>query len=283
MASWENFINRKMIDTTTGDIFVRTKSLRSWQEVKDLLNKFDHNWIFRGQEDSSWGLQTSLERWAEKEGYSDYEFFEKIFLEEFKRGAKRYLSSLIHLPENTLEWLSLMQHHGCPTRLLDFTKSPYVAAFFALEDCKENGCAIWCVESNWCKETAVKNFNKEHIKKEEQISIVCDFAEERIFKVLFWEDPKAVKMIFPVSPLYSNERIDMQQGLFLCQGSNETFEENVKAMDSFYDYIIKIIISPKVRKEAIIDLNKMNINNATLFPGLDGYARSIKNKVWIER
>ena len=81
-----------------------------------------------------------------------------------------------------------------------------------------------------------------------------------------------MKMIFPVSPLHGNERIDMQQGLFLCQGSNGTFEENIDTMDNSCGYVIKIIISPGVCKEAIIGLNKMNINNATLFPGLDGYA-----------
>ena len=126
-------------------------------------------------------------------------------------------------------------------------------------------------------------FNKEHDEKEEQITVAHDFAEEKIFKVLFWEDARAVQMIFPVNPLHNNERIEIQQGLFLCQGSNEMFSENVGAMNDSSGNIVKIIVSPKARKEAIIDLNKMNINNATLFPGLGGYARSIKNKVWIEK
>ena len=283
MSGWKSLVDKIFLDGTTGDDFCRTKPFHSWQEVKTLLNKFDHSWIFRGQEDASWELRTSLERWMQKERIApNYEFLEQIFFDEFKRGAIRYLPSLIHLPHNTLEWLSLMQHYGCPTRLLDFTVSPYVAAFFALENCKKDGCAIWCIERNWCKEIAVRNFNKEH-SEHEQISVDCNFAKEEIFKMLFWKNPKAVQMIFPVSPLHSNERIDMQQGLFLCQGSDETFEDNLEAMDNSFDHIIKIIISPEVRKEAIIDLNKMNINNATLFPGLEGYARSIKNKIWIEK
>ena len=38
------------------------------------------------------------------------------------------------VPANRLEWLALMQHYGTPTRLLDFTRSPYVACYFALEE-----------------------------------------------------------------------------------------------------------------------------------------------------
>jgi len=284
MSGWKDIVPKEYIDASSPDSFVRTKAFSAWEDVKVLLSKFGGNWIFRGQEDVSWGLQTSLERWALREGQSaNVAFFEKIFVEEFQKGARNHLLSSIHLPENTLEWLSLMQHHGCPTRLLDFTCSQYVAAFFALENCWKNDCTVWCIERDWCKTTAVSNFNGDHEKKEDQISIDCDFADEKIFKVLFWEDSKATQMIFPAVPLHNNARIEIQQGLFLCQGSEESFSENVGAMDNYLDYIVKIVISPDARKDGIKDLNKMNVNNATLFPGLDGYARSIKNKVWIEK
>lgn len=283
MNKWKDIVSKDLIDTATADGLVRTITFVNWEDAKILLSKFGGNWIFRGQEDASWGLQTSLERCVHKEKRcADVQFFERSLVEEFKKGAKARLVSIMDYPENTLEWLSLMQHHGCPTRLLDFTRSQYVAAFFALENCFKSNCAVWCIEHDWCKATAVGNFNREHTKKEDQITVNCDFADEKIFKVLFWDDPKATQMIFPVVPLHSNARIEIQQGLFLCQGSEESFDENVGAMEDHLEHIVKIVISPDAREEGIKDLNKMNVNNATLFPGLDGYARSIKNKVWIE-
>ena len=57
---------------------------------------------------------------------------EERILRIFKRKAHHFLSAG-PLPDDDFEWLALMQHHGAPTRLLDFTWSPYVAAFFALQ------------------------------------------------------------------------------------------------------------------------------------------------------
>src|SRR5216684_3693164 len=53
---------------------------------------------------------------------------------------------LAHVPDDadSFHWLALMQHHGAPTRLLDFTWSPYVAAFFALERATSDA-AIWAI------------------------------------------------------------------------------------------------------------------------------------------
>ena len=101
----------------------------TWLEALALLNQLDHYSIFRGQADSIWELRTSIERCAFlRNGWR----MEKQLLNDFKRGA----SSFLAVPPaslDTLSWLALMQHHGAPTRLLDFTNSPHIASYFALE------------------------------------------------------------------------------------------------------------------------------------------------------
>ncbi len=125
-----------------------------------LKNKYEEyaakppRWIFRGQKDSSWGLEPSLERVMRdfKKPLSEMRPFEDRLLGQFKRDFHRYSQ---YLPEDRdkLEWLTLMQHHGAPTRLLDWTYSFYVALFFAVESTPEDQtCAIWA----WIKPTAGK-------------------------------------------------------------------------------------------------------------------------------
>src|ERR1035441_8688531 len=87
-------------------------------------------WVFRGQPNADWELQPSLERFASEMAQPRMvDSIEGHHLHEFRRRAQHYTETV---PEygNLLERLALMRHHGSPSRLLDFSKSPYLAAFF---------------------------------------------------------------------------------------------------------------------------------------------------------
>ena len=100
-------------------------------------------WTFRGQADAAWPLETSLTRYLRTFGgpSNGWRQRERHILHTFKRKAHVLLPETPEEGE-TLEWLALMQHHGAPTRLLDFSWSPYVAAFFALERATANAAIL---------------------------------------------------------------------------------------------------------------------------------------------
>src|SRR5262245_20371512 len=130
-------------------VWMRTREynvmrLRSWEEYLSIISDSPYqNWAFRGQRDASAPLYSALSRHfiafrIDQRAWSDQE--ERI-LRVFKRKAIHFLD---HVPDkdDDFEWLALMQDHGAPTRLLDFSWSPYVAAFFALHNTTEEG-VIW--------------------------------------------------------------------------------------------------------------------------------------------
>src|SRR5258708_4434671 len=79
-----------------------------------------------------------------------------------KRVQRTYHQYANHVPRKNseIEWLSVMRHHGAPTRLLDFTYSIYVAAYFALETA-DMDCAVWAVNGPWALKESVGELIRE--------------------------------------------------------------------------------------------------------------------------
>ncbi|MCI0508630.1 MULTISPECIES: FRG domain-containing protein [Chromohalobacter] len=257
------------------------------------------SFIFRGQANAEWGLSSSLERVCKDQGF-DLDFLinrEQHMLHEFKRRAHLYLRNLPE-EENDLEWLALMQHFGAPTRLLDFTSSFYVAAFFAIEN-SSGDAAVWCFNPEF-----FQSYHGQYLSGHETIRKIESYFRSLSGEVL--SNPTGFSsMAIPVEPYILNERISVQQGLFVLPANiTESFEKNLSETlmidecqfserlpsDDYhvfdleegevFDYAaIKIVIPQEMHNYILFNLSMMNITAASLFPGLDGYARSLKSFV----
>src|SRR6476469_8833915 len=136
-------------------------TLKSWEEYLSFISDSPYqNWAFRGQRDASAPLFSVVSRYfmafhVDPRAWPEQE--ERI-LRIFKRKAIHFLDDVPDR-EDDFEWLALMQDHGAPTRLLDFTWSPYVAAFFALHNTTKEG-VIWACnpgEIEKAKEVTLEN------------------------------------------------------------------------------------------------------------------------------
>src|SRR6185369_13246957 len=124
----------------------RVFRLKSWEAFLKLIVQPPYsNWAFRGERDERWPLYSSLSRYLQNFGVDQKAWPEQEarILRVFKRKAHQFLVQPPE-PDDDFQWLALMQHHGAPTRLIDFTWSPYVAAFFALERTLGD-CVVWAM------------------------------------------------------------------------------------------------------------------------------------------
>lgn len=284
---------------------------KSWKEAKEIAKEIETFNLYRGHSDNTWRLESSLFRSASRFllPTKDIRKREQTIIKLFKSRAHHYIQSPPNESE-ILEWVSLIQHHGGPTRLLDFTQSFYIASFFALEAATNTAC-VWAVDEGRLILAIFHDANRRtqadiklDIEYFNPIEKITRFAEEFIKDTTKKDD-----LIIKVVPTRLNERLAVQKGIFLlscnieerfekvlCKSLKFPFEslesknaEQLNARQFLHMYgdkngkrqkpltapIIKINLPIKLRAEAIADLHLMNIDYASLFPGLDGFAKSL--------
>lgn len=235
-------------------------------------------WIFRGQEDCEWGLTTKLERAVKNFGHKmkDAPKIEAGLLRRFMRQCQNYLTKTPS-PGNYMEWFALMRHYGAPTRLLDWTYSFFVATYFAVESAKGK-CVVWAFNAE-CLEKKLKGILPKKTwalayEDDVNLQLYRDFE-----KVFMRKPPKA--FVCPMNPYEFGERLVIQQGVFLCPGDvSKSFESNLEepfSKSELKKNLRKYEIADdlKLRKDILRHLHRMNMNRATLFPGLQGFAESL--------
>jgi len=274
------------------ELFVETADVSTWEEWTALNGRhFDEGtWLFRGQADASWGLRTSIDRACVRtisipDGTgTSFEACigpgrnERTLLARFQRRAQHYIANPPSA-DDTLEWLALMQHYGAPTRLLDWTYSPYVALYFAIEDpsVKANG-AVWAVDCDWLKRHADAALHDRPVGPPDRLPGTA--WHQYLNGVLLRERNPALVVL--VDPLRLNERAVAQQGAFLLNLS-PTGGLDLSLLKMLQDPnppdrapLYRLRVAKEVRLDFLKNLNRMNINSASLFPGLEGFARSLR-------
>lgn len=236
----------------------------SWAEFDEKVESLDHRqWLFRGQADSSWGLETSLYRLftdlqhllPDTSELNEVEY-ERSLVERFQANAHHFLN---FRPEHDdiLEWLAIMQHYGAPTRLLDLTQSPHIATYFALEN-RSGDSAIFAINYHRLEELDDAVLNIENYR-----SRLLEELEEDFLR--------------PYEPRITNERLVCQQGLFLVPSNNsKSIDWMLGQYGSGSKQCIKFVIPASLRKQGLQRLQRMNISSSTLFPGIEGFCKSLR-------
>ena len=240
-------------------------------------------YVFRGMDVASWELLTSLQRLPKKPGTNT-----GVIEHSLVRSFRKYASAGTF--DEKTEWyvLAVAQHNGLPTRVLDWTASPLVAAHFACgeEAYKKDDGAIWCLHAGILRE--INEQSNPGAGSLRGISWVYDTRLlERSFAdlsaldsshssgplMLLWEPPSLDSRIANQSGLLSiMNNPDESQNAFMHTHSKKS-----------PDLVLRIVIEAKAKSEIRDMLDQNGISERTIFPGLPGLCDWLKRyygKAW---
>ncbi|WP_461102621.1 FRG domain-containing protein [Spirosoma koreense] len=248
----------------------------TWNQLMDCL--YEHAWMatlqrfrpslaFRGLPDSSFSLDTSLMRMGK-----DCAQIEGHLLRNFKKYALRNVVER----DSFWYWLSLAQHHGLPTRLMDWTFSPYVALHFVTAHAHyyNRDGIIWCLDYKKVHQQlpdSLGNTLKAEGADVFTVEMLSSIASLREFDALT-ADPFALFF----EPPSIDDRIVNQYALFSVI-SNPTV--SLKDWLAHHpDVYRKIHVAKELKWEIRDKLDQANINERVLFPGLDGLSHWLRRQ-----
>ncbi len=249
---------------------VQPVTFRSWSHLREHLRDRPGA-LFRGQRSTAWRLATSLEREVDRVHRAQVEL---SLLVEFRMAAPAYLPGG-PVPDTDGGWLALMHHHGAPTRLLAFTKSPYVGAYFAVERLRPGDtAAVWEIDELWCTRAAAKPLGADPADLTKVLRAAHAWMHGAVLTRIF-------RGVVSASPTPTAARRVSQQTAFLVPGDVRLdFEDNLEGSageaKDLKEHVRCYAVPAAWRGEILHDLLLMNISRATLFPGLEGFAQSLK-------
>ena len=251
--------------------------IESWSDFDKLVFKNSWNneikrhrsdFVFRGLSCSTYCLEPSLNRNCK----------DKLHLESaLLRNFKKYSSLEIRDSNNFLEIVSLAQHHGLPTRLLDWSFSPYVAAHFATEDFTLYNAdgAIWCIDFVKCREFLPGNLNrilKDNMANTFSIDMLKDVIND--FEILEQLENKYESFPLFFEPPSLDSRIINQYALFSVMSNSQQIISDW--LENYNELGFKIIIPASTKLEIRDKLDQININERTIYPGIDGLCKWLR-------
>jgi hypothetical protein len=294
-VKWNDLV---LTDTATGEKEVFPKSYLNQDELRKTnweiyssfvndLEKEDVKWVFRGLPNSSYCLLSSIER-AIPDDSLRLKIYPKL-IEKFKSSCHLYLDLGSNpILTNLLEIQAMMQHFGAPTRMLDWTYSWEIAGFFASSLANKTDFTIYALNETYIQYITFKMLiDKYGLYKDAKLSNLNDEQYFNYIDSLTYNDNHG--FLLPVRSKRENIRQLQQKGLYTINGNLRFgFEFNLFAtiryglaeniIDNYSKIIRRVDIPYDFAKDLLHELQVVNIGNRTLFPGIEGFARSLNDE-----
>ena len=259
--------------------------IKSWKNLlaethvdsfNDRLKRFRSPFAFRGM-CADWPLSTSLQRL--NHDVSTLRDIERAMFRNFKK----YAYADFEPSSSDWKWLAVAQHHGLPTRLLDWTFSPFVAMHFATNELNQmdKEGVLWMVNFDWSRHYMPEVFQRALGKHYALTFSVEMLEEDEDLKDPFsFERTEATQIPFVMffEPPSLDPRIVNQWGLFSFMNRIELRLDEWLANVALKNakMVRKLIIDANAKWEIRDKLDGMNLTERVIMPGLDGLSTWLK-------
>lgn len=210
--------------------------------VSLILEKLRSAYLFRGHEDIEWELVPVVDRseFSHVGSRISRDQFERLVFDEFRRLALPHLRTR---PVNDWEFLALARQHGVPTRLLDWTENPLAALFFAVGNIVSTDSCVWC---------------STYVEEDSRLDVDAN------------ADPLKFDRLVLYSPPHIHPRIAAQSGVFTVHPTGFTAVSN-----PWHLPLTQIQIPNRCRPRIRVELQRLGVHRASLFPDLEGVGNHV--------
>ncbi len=249
--------------------------VENWLHLQTVLDGLGPSYAFRGQASAEWGLVSSFRRLLGDVDESHALGLELQAILQFRSRAHLHLKPSV-LPPNPfsletldtyLEWLMLMQHHGAPTRLLDWTPSPYVALYFACIERWQSDAAVWFFDHIHASEAGTRALGA-------NTEALLDFVDYPATQI---QATEGEVILFTATKKMLTRREVAQRGAFTFTNRIQAEQQTAIARASGAGGFGSLVIPKELKPEVVQRLDQMNVTAAALFPGTDGIGQSIRD------
>lgn len=250
---------------------------KTFSEVLECVEEFqqarDTSW-YRGIGSTAHSLTPTIFRHPKKKGIDELHALEKELSATFEQRSPPFVNQAF---KSEWEEMFFMQHYGIPTRLLDWTESPFIALYFALTSCErtasgkpKNDAVLWmldpvkwnrCALSDISFKGGILDASKEQVKS---YSPHAGLEERKNLPVMIYGT-------------HNSPRIVAQRGMFALFGKSvASMEDSYEEHDFEHGSLHKLIIDKKVRDEIASSLFRKGISDSTIYPDIHGLSLELK-------
>lgn len=266
-----------MIETVVIDSIEKVMELISYQEWNEDIGRMRGSFFFRGMPDARFKLTTSLRMNC------------KQLHKQLEPAVLRNFTKYASIEDPTLSssiWKQMMigQHHGLPTRLLDWTRSPLIALHFAnsesnFDKLSKRDSVVWRFDMRDSNRNLPEKYKNE-LKKENAFVFSVDLLTSLVDSLEQYDKDMGDSSLVNIEPPSVDQRIINQYSFFSIIPSG--MEDIEGYLDRYTEKTVRYIIKKEIRWDVRDMLDRFNINERIIYPGLDGLSRSLARHYFVK-